>query len=1387
MRLIVQVLPLLPENSRGAFRPPHLAAFKPRKFALPVEPDHTFEQVWKSIEDRYKRNYLTPAQASSFIIKKLQDAYDCDLDLGDTVASIFEGESDQEKRMIKVVPGFIDRDFSVPFTSNLRPAYAQKRFREINELNANKRQRVEGPLRHSLIPEVSPDKPLPSTESEGSDDNGVRNENQPMGENGIEQRRSRSKDSVIYVKGTQLEGANAGQLEIVPKRESPELGLLPEMRTIPESDEESEPRPLASQDNRSTQEERAFLKPTLPASMMNKRRSQEGRTEPSEPEETESGANEHANADTRQPQEDMEDIYDHSPSLHSSPKSDRSRNARGVPDSKPVSARQNVYDVFDSPEPKHKTTRRLTTYGNRFPRTPKLIQTSLNRSRSSSAKSASSRSERSVSARKNQFRVQEKDDIVSTPEQNDRSASVRAESPMYASKVLGIMREAREKRGSQSNLQNMTTVSPEAVMGNDQEPQTTPKVSPAQKPSSLKRPSKTSYQMPKPSTGSNSVNGERAAVNGSFKTPSKPQKHTHPFKSQDPDAEDNGSTTTTPLQSNSRETGSTPGTIDQRGSKVALTATAAKTVAERRVSTQILTKATSSSPHANAMAKIEMLKRNIAQRQRSNSTHTLNSHTPSSQIRRESVVSSVGQPEQSSIAASDVIETSEREGLKADGASEERDSVTGLQESPTSASKQDEISKEAPTATDTQQSPAPASQHDEPYKETALVAGQEESSGDNFRLESLKVKVSSKTVPRTENTGVPDLREQLVAASASAGPVDVVRSTSERPRSTPVRSAVPLPANVRALSSQVHIESASAHSDKHRKRVASVTHNTTRATPVPAPVEKSTKRRRGGKEDSPKPAAQANETGPVEGSDTRATPPAKRRKASARAQKAPTASSEAAAIHVKDNGVALTPAMLKTLLEPGKIKKEAKATPSPPIIPHSSEAVIELSSNSSDASSASPDIPFEGDLSLFPPEEEVQRSLQADSQREAGRKSTTPSPELGQEAIDHSSINRRKENGRHKKNQGGGGNSADLGDLPDAHGLSINGDHAEKVGDEIPNGTTAHTEIESAKDEALTGDDEEDTAVTASGNGNGSFDGIPSGQGVNASVSSAETESVAPLTTTESDDEEHSRKPARYLSRSPTPRSGSESPSSSGGTSEGVPDEPANGVVVNGDNNEDDKSTSSDSSSDTSSDEESDAHNDVEMPDAGPPASSPPTYAGQAKNRLAKQGMMMDSSQLSTSQSGPPISTPTPLPANIRSRASIAPSTTVRTRTSTTPATNPRSRKSMTPAVVKSSEATKPRPKFAKYPSLSQQVQQINRPTQASSPAKAFNPIEQSFTKLKGKPTANGKRNTKVFPVSDESESEEESSSDSSGDEILEKMKSKKQKPLVDKPRCSVV
>ena len=50
IRLTVLVEALAEENALGEYRDVALAAFKERRFAMPVQLDDTFEMVWREIE-----------------------------------------------------------------------------------------------------------------------------------------------------------------------------------------------------------------------------------------------------------------------------------------------------------------------------------------------------------------------------------------------------------------------------------------------------------------------------------------------------------------------------------------------------------------------------------------------------------------------------------------------------------------------------------------------------------------------------------------------------------------------------------------------------------------------------------------------------------------------------------------------------------------------------------------------------------------------------------------------------------------------------------------------------------------------------------------------------------------------------------------------------------------------------------------------------------------------------------------------------------------------------------------------------------------------------------------------------------------------------------------
>ncbi|KAF2109106.1 hypothetical protein BDV96DRAFT_251507 [Lophiotrema nucula] len=226
MRLYVEVLPLeLEERVARSLPAVHMEALKGRSFAMPVQLDDTFEQVWSQVEERFKRNYLTPAQAAAFEIKKLQDANSFDLDLSDTVGAIFEGETNPVQRLIKVVPALLDRHFSVPITSNLRPVQAHKRACDtIGERSSKRRRRAEDDYdEEPELPgrplESERDQPLPSTEGAFRDGDGDRRA-----------RRSSTDASLQYVQDT-----HTGFDEFPPiKDESPELGL-PVVHTEPDA------------------------------------------------------------------------------------------------------------------------------------------------------------------------------------------------------------------------------------------------------------------------------------------------------------------------------------------------------------------------------------------------------------------------------------------------------------------------------------------------------------------------------------------------------------------------------------------------------------------------------------------------------------------------------------------------------------------------------------------------------------------------------------------------------------------------------------------------------------------------------------------------------------------------------------------------------------------------------------------------------------------------------------------------------------------------------------------------------------------------------------------------------------------------------------------------
>lgn len=150
------------------------------------------------------------------------------MDLGDTVSSIFEAEPDPKMRMIKVVPAYVNRGFSLPPTSNLLPSHTQKRQREIRDEAPKKRQRIEkGPLDRLQDLNGLRDEPIPTTESEHSDgDSGT--EGIVNGTRMARSSRSHTGASFVVTQDTYTGRSEFGP---VVKDESPELGDSPAQPT----------------------------------------------------------------------------------------------------------------------------------------------------------------------------------------------------------------------------------------------------------------------------------------------------------------------------------------------------------------------------------------------------------------------------------------------------------------------------------------------------------------------------------------------------------------------------------------------------------------------------------------------------------------------------------------------------------------------------------------------------------------------------------------------------------------------------------------------------------------------------------------------------------------------------------------------------------------------------------------------------------------------------------------------------------------------------------------------------------------------------------------------------------------------------------------------------
>ncbi|KAJ9645359.1 hypothetical protein H2199_003367 [Coniosporium tulheliwenetii] len=261
MRLHVEVLPLQQGPANSLYSNVQLTAQPPKKFGINVRPEQRISEVWSLLEARYKRDYLTLAQQATFIIKKLQDAYGGDIDVGDTVADVFEGVTDQEKRVIHVIQGSIDREMSVLATSNLRPVTAQKRLLDVYQSEGFKRRRIEQDPSDYAVENLHPDRPLLSRERDDGEDVFA----QLRRSAGEERAQSRGADpQVIVIKDSQLDAVPSSDPYVdEPKSESPEHGL-PTLQDIPPAAVQSCLSPVLGDFNTTPKD--AFIKPSLPAS-----------------------------------------------------------------------------------------------------------------------------------------------------------------------------------------------------------------------------------------------------------------------------------------------------------------------------------------------------------------------------------------------------------------------------------------------------------------------------------------------------------------------------------------------------------------------------------------------------------------------------------------------------------------------------------------------------------------------------------------------------------------------------------------------------------------------------------------------------------------------------------------------------------------------------------------------------------------------------------------------------------------------------------------------------------------------------------------------------------------------------------------------------------------
>lgn len=199
------------------------------------------------------------------MIKKLQDSYEGDLDVDDTIGAIFEGVTNQQELMVQVIQASLNREMSIPLTSNLRPLTAHKRQLETYAMQGNKRRRTE-----ELESDIDPNRPVRSRER----DSGIVQDGDGHEEDDVVTSGTRSRSlagtepQVVVVEDSQREPSMSAYLDgRTSKRESPR----PQgdgMRHLSERSAPTRESPELGDTDDPEVTDGPFLKPTLPASML---------------------------------------------------------------------------------------------------------------------------------------------------------------------------------------------------------------------------------------------------------------------------------------------------------------------------------------------------------------------------------------------------------------------------------------------------------------------------------------------------------------------------------------------------------------------------------------------------------------------------------------------------------------------------------------------------------------------------------------------------------------------------------------------------------------------------------------------------------------------------------------------------------------------------------------------------------------------------------------------------------------------------------------------------------------------------------------------------------------------------------------------------------------